>query len=84
LRGRVFATDMMIVTLVMSFSIFFAGVLTDHVDARIPIAICAGLTLVYGIIWRLITRRLIRTAPAPLTPSASPEAPALTIDGSDH
>ena len=26
----------------------FAGVLVDHVDPRVPIAICGGLTLVYG------------------------------------
>jgi MFS family permease len=66
LRGRVFATDMMIVTLAMSFSLLFAGELTDHLNPRIPVAICAGLTLVYGVIWRLTTRRLMRSAPEAL------------------
>lgn len=73
LRGRVFATDMMIVTLAMSFSFFFAGALADHVNPRVPIAICGGLTLLYGIVWRLATRRLMRTEPAP----PSHPAPAL-------
>lgn len=56
LRGRVFATDMMIATLAISVSVLLAGVLVDHVNPRIPIAICGGLTLVYGIVWRLATR----------------------------
>src|SRR5262249_12611179 len=64
LRGRVFATDMMIATLAIAASVTFAGVLVDHVDPRIPIAICGALTLVYGIGWRLATKRLMRTVPA--------------------
>ena len=60
LRGRVFATDMMIATLAISVSLLFAGALVDHVDPRIPVAACALLTLVYGIGWRLVTRRLLR------------------------
>jgi MFS family permease len=73
LRGRVFATDMMIVTLAMSFSLLFAGALTDHLNPRVPIAICASLTLVYGVVWRLTTRRLMRpaTAPTPALPAPS-------------
>jgi MFS family permease len=63
LRGRVFATDMMIATLAIAASVTFAGVLVDHVDPRIPIAICGALTLVYGIGWRLATKRLMRTVP---------------------
>jgi MFS family permease len=65
LRGRVFATDMMIATLAISASVLLAGVLVDHVNPRIPIAICGGLTLVYGIVWRLATR-----------PSAAESVPA--------
>jgi MFS family permease len=60
LRGRVFATDMMIATLAISVSLLFAGFLVDHVDPRVPIAISGGLTLVYGIVWRIATRRLLR------------------------
>jgi MFS family permease len=64
LRGRVFATDMMLATLAISVSVLLAGVLVDHVNPRIPIAICGGLTLLYGIVWRLATR----------PPSPSPES----------
>jgi len=63
LRGRVFAADLMITTLSISASLLLAGVLVDHVNPRIPIAVCGGLTLVYGIVWRLATRRLMQTAP---------------------
>ena len=65
LRGRVFATDMMIATLAISISVLFAGVLVDHVDPRIPLAICGGLTLAYGVGWRLATKRLMRAVPVP-------------------
>jgi MFS family permease len=67
LRGRVFAIDLMIATLAISISLLVAGALVDHVDPRLPIALCGGLTLVYGIVWRLMTRRLLRT---PLAASA--------------
>ena len=74
LRGRVFATDMMIVTLAMSFSLYFAGALADTVNPRVPVAICGGLTLIYGIVWRFTTRRLMRAGP--VAAPASPAAPA--------
>ena len=77
LRGRVFATDMMIVTLAMSFSLSFAGALTDHFSPRVPLAICASLTLIYGIIWRITTRRLMRTTQSqPTVPASVPSAPS--------
>jgi MFS family permease len=60
LRGRVFAVDMMIATLAISASLLVAGVLVDRIDPRVPIAICGGLTLLYGIVWRLVTLRLLR------------------------
>ncbi len=66
LRGRVFATDMMIATLAISASVLLAGVLVDHVNPRIPIAICGGLTLVYAVVWRLASRP-ISQEPAPAT-----------------
>jgi MFS family permease len=64
LRGRVFATDMMIATLAISVSVLFAGVLVDHVDPRFLVAACGALTLVYGVGWRLATKRLMRSVPA--------------------
>jgi MFS family permease len=71
LRGRVFATDMMLATLAISASLLVAGFLVDHVNPRIPVAVCASLTLVYGIVWRLATRRLMRTSAAP-SPAPAP------------
>ncbi len=62
LRGRVFATDMMLATFAISASLLLAGLLVDHTDPRVPIAVCASLTLVYGIVWRIATRRLMRTS----------------------
>jgi MFS family permease len=75
LRGRVFATDQMIVTLAMSFSLLFAGALSDHLNPRIPIAICASFTLVYGVIWRLATRRLMRNVAPPALAVPAAEGP---------
>ncbi|HEX6869845.1 MAG TPA: MFS transporter [Micromonosporaceae bacterium] len=65
LRGRVFATDMMIATLAISVSLVFTGALVDQVAPRILLAICGGVTLCYGIVWRLATRRLMRTVDRP-------------------
>jgi MFS family permease len=60
LRGRVFATDMMIATLAISVSLLVAGALVDRIGPRLVVAICASVTLLYGIAWRLATRRLMR------------------------
>ncbi len=63
LRGRVFSTDQMIVSLSMSTSMLLAGALVDLLDPRAALAICGGLTLVYGIVWRLATRRVLSREP---------------------
>jgi hypothetical protein len=52
LRERVFAIDMMIVTLAISVRVLLVGLRVDHVTPRIPFEICGGLTLVYGLVWR--------------------------------
>jgi MFS family permease len=57
LRGRVFATDMMIAMLAISVSLLVAGVLVDVLDLRLVIACCAAATIVYAIAWRFATRR---------------------------
>lgn len=63
LRGRVFATDMMIATLSVSISVLTAGFLVDHVNARVLVGGFATVTLLYAVIWRLVTMRIMRRAP---------------------
>jgi MFS family permease len=58
LRGRVFATDMMLATLAISVSQLGAAVFVDRVDPEIVLAGCGLITLVYAIGWRIATRRL--------------------------
>jgi MFS family permease len=56
LRGRVFATDVMITTLAISVSQLAVGLLVDYVPIRVLVAACGAVTLTYSIIWRMITR----------------------------
>ncbi|BBH64548.1 MFS transporter [Actinoplanes sp. OR16] len=58
LRGRVFATDMMLATLAIAISQLGAGAVIDVVDQKWVLAGCASITLVYAIVWRIATRRL--------------------------
>ncbi|WP_229071308.1 MFS transporter [Actinoplanes sp. DH11] len=58
LRGRVFATDMMLATLAIAISQLGAGAVIDHVDQRWILAGCASITLMYAVVWRIATRRL--------------------------
>lgn len=69
LLGRVLAADQVLSTAAISVTMLMAGLMVDHVDARVPIAVCASLTLLYGVGWRLVTRRLLRE-PAPASASA--------------
>jgi predicted MFS family arabinose efflux permease len=64
LRGRVSGTELMIVSLSISASMLLAGALVDRVGPRWTLAVCACLTLCYAVVWRLVTRRLLRAAPA--------------------
>ncbi|HZN76608.1 MAG TPA: MFS transporter [Micromonosporaceae bacterium] len=64
LRGRVFATDMMLATLAISVSQLVVGAFVDHVSVEVLFAACGATTLLYAIGWRLATARL-----------ATPEAP---------
>lgn len=60
LRGRVFSADQMAVSLAIAISMLLAGGLVDALDPRAAIAVCGGLTLVYGAVWRITTRRGLR------------------------
>jgi MFS family permease len=73
LRGRVFSTDQMIVSLSISVSVLVAGVLVDAFDPRVAIAVSGGLTLVYGLVWYAVTRRI--TGAEPTTVAAEPATP---------
>jgi hypothetical protein len=65
LRGRVFATDMMLATLAISVSQLVVAAVVDQVDERLVLAGCGLTTVVYAIGWRIATRRLSLTEPAP-------------------
>lgn len=58
LRGRVFATDLMLATLAISVSQLAVAAVVDSVDERVILASCALVTLLYAIGWRIATRRL--------------------------
>lgn len=61
LRGRVFATDMMLATLAISVSQLAVAAVVDHVDERVVIAGCGLVTVVYAAGWWVATRRLDRS-----------------------
>lgn len=62
LRGRIFATDMMLATLAIAISQLGAGAVIDRVEPRYILATCALITLTYAIGWRIATRRLAPVA----------------------
>jgi hypothetical protein len=64
LRGRVFATDMMLATLAIAVSQLGAAAVVDHVDERVILAVCGLITLTYAIGWRVATRKLTLATPA--------------------
>ncbi|GIJ78166.1 Predicted arabinose efflux permease, MFS family [Micromonospora phaseoli] len=64
LRGRVFATDMMLATLAISVSQLAVAAVVDVVDERVVLAGCGLVTLTYAIGWRVATRNLSLSAPA--------------------
>jgi MFS family permease len=70
LRGRVFAADMMIATLAISISLLVVGAVVDRVPPRVVVAACGAVTLLYGVGWRLSTRRLMRSREAPTSAGA--------------
>ncbi|MFI5929455.1 MFS transporter [Micromonospora sp. NPDC051543] len=64
LRGRVFATDMMLATLAISVSQLAVALVVDVVDERVVLAGCGLVTVVYAVGWRIATRRLSLTDPS--------------------
>jgi MFS family permease len=58
LRGRVFATDMMLATLAIAVSQLAVGALIDTLDPRVLTAGSGAVTLLYAAGWRIATARL--------------------------
>jgi hypothetical protein len=91
LRGRVFATDMMLATLAISVSQLAVAAVVDVVDERAVLAGCGLVTVLYAVGWRIATRRLSLTEdPEPAqtpepgtgpTPGTDPDARTAKIDG---
>lgn len=77
LRGRVFATDMMLATLAIAISQLGAAVVVDRVDERVILAGCGLITLTYAIGWRIATRKLSLTDGAPVTDGVEAEVGGL-------
>ena len=75
LRGRVFATDIMLATLSISVSQLIIGALVDSVDVRVLLAACGATTLLYAIGWWLATARLRAASPDPPAVPDSPGVP---------
>jgi MFS family permease len=73
LRGRVFATDMMLATLAIAVSQLAVGGLVDALDPRVLIAGCGAVTLLYAVGWRIATARLSLSEPSqPVDPLDTP------------
>jgi MFS family permease len=70
LRGRVFATDMMLATLAISVSQLGAAAFVDRVDERVILLGCGLITLVYAVGWRFATRHLSLRETAPVAGGA--------------
>ncbi|MEQ4301275.1 MFS transporter [Plantactinospora sp. B6F1] len=75
LRGRVFATDMMLATVAIALSQFVVAGVVDHVDQRVVLAGCGLTTLVYALGWWVATRRL---APSTDESPSADESPTPT------
>ncbi|MEU8814300.1 MFS transporter [Actinoplanes sp. NPDC048796] len=60
LRGRVFATDLMLATTAIAISQLGAAAVVDVVDERWILAGCGLITLLYAIGWRIATQRVGR------------------------
>lgn len=57
LRGRVFATDVMLALLSVGASQLIVGAFVDRVDPRLLIAVCGAVTLAYAAGWAAVTKR---------------------------
>ena len=85
LRGRVFATDMMLATLAIAVSQLGAAFFVDRVDERVILAGCGLITLTYAVGWRIATRMLSLTPSTAVADTGpGPVAPETVPGGYDH
>jgi MFS family permease len=64
LRGRIFAADAALVTLAMSLSLVFSGLMSGVIGPSATIAIIGGASLLWGIVFLFLTRALRAEAEA--------------------
>ena len=64
LRGRIFAADAALVTLAMSLSLVFSGLMSGVIGPSATIAIIGGGSLLWGIVFLFLTRALRAEAEA--------------------
>jgi predicted MFS family arabinose efflux permease len=64
LRGRIFATDLALVTLTMTISLIVAGVASNAFGPRPVMSVLAVINLIWGATYLWFTRRLRRDEPA--------------------
>jgi MFS family permease len=62
IRGRVFSFDYGLVTLTLALSIFLSGWAADHLGPRVVMYALAAVSLLYALVWTVLTRRIRRSA----------------------
>jgi MFS family permease len=62
IRGRVFSFDYGLVTLTLAMSIFVSGWAADHVGPRAVMYGLAAVSIIYALVWTILTRRIRRSA----------------------
>jgi MFS family permease len=61
IRGRVFSFDYGLVTLTLALSIFVSGWAADHLGPRVVMFGLAAVSLLYALVWTILTRRIRRS-----------------------
>jgi MFS family permease len=62
IRGRIFSFDYGLVTLTLAVSIFLSGWAADQLGPRVVMFALAGVSIVYALVWAVLTRRIRRSA----------------------
>jgi MFS family permease len=62
IRGRVFSFDYGLVTLTLALSIFLSGWAADHLGPRAVMFGLAAVSILYAVVWTILTRKIRRSA----------------------